>query len=61
MTSFWLFILFFVNEFFIFRLKSVVCKKYTNNKLKEQQLYQCDGDAASFIACIVSGAGSFIS
>ena len=29
MTSFWL-IFFFINGFFIFRLKSVICKKYTN-------------------------------
>ena len=34
----------------LFRLKSVICKKYTNT----------DGKAGSFIACIVSRAGRFI-
>ena len=30
MTSFWWLILFFIDEFFIFRLESLIFKKYTN-------------------------------
>ena len=36
MTSFWLLILFVIDEFLIFR-KSVICKKYTNTNGKERK------------------------
>ena len=37
MTSFWWLILFSVNEFFVFRLESVKCKKYTNTNGKDSK------------------------
>ena len=72
MTSLWLFVLFFNDEFFIFRLESVICKKYTSTNNKDSKytntidisiIWSCGGgvgDAGSFIAYIVSSAGSFI-
>ena len=69
MTSFWWLILFFIDDF---RLKSVICKKYTNANGKDSKytnaidisiIWSCggsDGKAGSFIAWIVSGGGSFI-
>ena len=36
-TSFWWLILFFIDSFFIFRLKSVICKKYTNTNGKDSK------------------------
>ena len=37
MTSFWWLILFFVDEFFIFRLENVACKKYRNATGKDSK------------------------
>ena len=37
MTSFWWLILFVIDKFFIFRLKSVICKKYTNTNGKDRK------------------------
>ena len=37
MTSLGLLILFFIDEFFIFRLEIVVCKKYTNASDKDSK------------------------
>ena len=36
-TSFWWLTLFFIDKFFIFRLKSVICKKYTNTDDKDSK------------------------
>ena len=37
MTSFWWLILFFMGLFFIFSLRSVICKKYTNTNGKDSK------------------------
>ena len=37
MTSFWWLIMFFIVKFFIFRLKSVIYKKYTNANRKDKK------------------------
>ena len=37
MTSFWWLILFFIDEFFIFSLTSVICEKYTNTNGKDDK------------------------
>ena len=37
MTSFWCLIMFSIDKLFIFRLKSVVCKKYTNTDDKDSK------------------------
>ena len=72
MTTFWLLILFFIDEFFIFSLRRVICKKYRNANGKDSNytnaidisiIWSCgDGvaNAGSFIACIVSSVGIFI-
>ena len=72
MTLFWWLIFFFIDEFFIFSLKSIICKKYRSandnnsnytNDIDTSIIWSCGGsvgDAGSFIACIVSSAGSFI-
>ena len=36
-TSFWWLILFFIDKFFNFSLKSVICKKYTNTNVKDRK------------------------
>ena len=52
MTSFWWLILFFIDEFFIFRLKSVICKRYTNTDGKD-----CKYTNAIDISIICSSCG----
>ena len=37
MTSFWWLILFFIDEFFIFRLKGVICKNHRNTNGKDSK------------------------
>ena len=54
MTLFWWLIVVFIDECLIFRLKSVICKKYTN----------ANGKGTNYTNAIdiniVSGTGSFI-
>ena len=37
MTSFWWLIVFLIDKFFIFRLNSIICKKYTNTDGKDSR------------------------
>ena len=76
MTSFWWLILFFIDRFFIFRKSVKCKKyKNANGKVRKYTnaidigiIWSCGdgggggsgGSAGSFIACIVSMAGSFI-
>ena len=68
MMSFWWFILFFIDDFFIFRLISVICKKYPNTNAKDSKhtnaidisiILSCGG-AGSRVGGGVGRAGSFI-
>ena len=70
MTLFWWLILFFIDR--VFRLKSVICKKYTNfngkysnytNAINISIIWSCGGgvgNAGSLTAWIVNRAASFI-
>ena len=52
-------ILFFIDKFFIFRLKSVVCKKYTNTDGKDHE-YTNAIDISISLSCgggVVSAGG----
>ena len=72
MTSLWCLNLFFTDKFFIFRLKSVICKKYTNTNGKDRKytnaidiiiISSCGGgvDSAGGRGGVgVGSAGSFI-
>ena len=54
--SFWWLILFFIDNFFIFRLKSVICKTYTNTNGKESKHINAI-DISIILSCGGGGSG----
>ena len=72
MKSFWRLILFFIDNFFSFRLETVICKKIHKTNGKDSKytnaidisiVWFCGGgvgNTGSFIAWIAIRAGSFI-